>query len=53
MSELQKEETRIARLIVTGSISEEAYKQLRTERQEKKVNVQCKIDDLQFDARQY
>jgi hypothetical protein len=53
MSELQEEETRIARMMVTGSISEEAYKQLRAEWQEKKVNVQCKIDDLQFDARKY
>ena len=53
MSELQDEETRIARMMVTGSISEEAYKQLRAEWQEKKVNVQCKIDDLQFDARKY
>jgi hypothetical protein len=33
------------------SISQEAYKQFRSEWQEKKVNVQCKIDDLQFDAR--
>jgi DNA invertase Pin-like site-specific DNA recombinase len=52
-SELQEEEVRIARLMVTESVGEEAYKQLRSEWQEKKVNVQCKIDDLQIDVSQY
>lgn len=53
MSELLEEETRIARLMITRSISNAAYKQLRDEWQEKKINVQCKIDELRFDARHY
>jgi len=48
-SELREEETRLARLVITGNLTQDAYEQLRNEWQEKTINVQCKIDDLQVD----
>ena len=45
-SELQEEEARLGQLVITGQISEDAYAQLRAEWNEKKINVQRKIDEL-------
>jgi site-specific DNA recombinase len=53
LSELKEEESRLARLMITGNLTEDAYGQLRIEWQEKVVNVQCKIDELQLDLSHY
>ena len=50
---MQEEEARLGRLVITGQISEDAYAQLRAEWNEKKINVQRKIDELEFDATKY
>jgi len=51
--ELKEEEARLARLMITGNLTEEAYEQLRQEWQEKVVNMQCKIDELELDLSKY
>jgi hypothetical protein len=53
LSELKEEEARLARLMITGHLTEDALKQLRQEWQEKVVNVQCKINELELDLSQY
>jgi site-specific DNA recombinase len=52
-AELQEEEARLGRLVITGQISEDVYAQLRAEWNEKTINVQRKIDELEFDAARY
>ena len=39
--------------MITGNLTEEAYEQLRHEWQEKVVNVQCKIEELELDLSRY
>jgi len=51
--ELQEEETRLGRLVITGKISEDAYTQLRSEWSEKALNTQRKIEELEFNDSQY
>jgi hypothetical protein len=53
LTELQEEETRLGRLIITGQISDDAYARLRSEWSEKVFNIQRKIEELEFDASQY
>jgi len=53
LAELQEEETRLGRLVITGQIGEDAYARLRSEWNEKVMNVQRKIEELEFDASQY
>jgi len=53
LSELKEEEARLARLMITGNLTEDAYEQLRHEWQEKVINVQCKIGELELDLSQY
>lgn len=53
LSELKEEEARLARLMITGNLTEDAYEKLRHEWQEKVVNVQCKIGELELDLSQY
>jgi hypothetical protein len=52
-SELQEEEARLGRVVITGQINEDAYAQLRAEWNEKKIIVQRKIDELEFEATKY
>ena len=53
LAELQEEEIRLGRLVITGQISEDSYSQLRLEWNEKTINVQRKIEELEFDASRY
>ena len=53
LADLQEEETRLGRLVITGQICEDAYARLWSEWNEKVVNVLRKIEELEFDASQY
>jgi septation ring formation regulator EzrA len=50
---LKEEEANLGRLLITGKISEEAYDKLRSEWQEKTLNLSVKIEEMEFDARKY
>lgn len=53
LNALKDEEARLARLLITEKISEEAYNKLRLEWQEKVLNLQMKLEELKFDATLY
>jgi len=50
---LKVEETKLGRAFITGKISEEAYDELRSEWQEKILNLKWKIREMEFDARKH
>ncbi len=50
---LKEEKANLGRLLITGKISEEAYDKLRSEWQEKTLNLSVKIEEMEFDARKY
>jgi hypothetical protein len=50
---LEGEEARLARLFVSGNISEEVYIQLRQEWIEKTRNLKSMLKELEIDARRY
>lgn len=50
---LREEEARLGRLFISGKITEQTYDQLRTEWQEKSINLQVKIKELEFDASRF
>jgi len=50
---LKEEEDNLGRLLITGKISKEAYDKLRSEWQEKTLNLGVKIEEMEFDARKY
>jgi hypothetical protein len=52
LTELREEEALLARLAITGNLTQDAYEYLRQEWQEKVVNVQRKIDELELDLSQ-
>ena len=47
---LKEEETKFGRAFITGKISDEAYDELRSEWQEKILNLKWKIKEMEFDA---
>jgi DNA invertase Pin-like site-specific DNA recombinase len=47
---LKEEETKLGRAYITGKIGEEAYDNLRVEWQEKILNLQWRIQEMEFDA---
>jgi hypothetical protein len=53
MSVLREEEARLGRLLITGNMSEDTYNQLRSEWQEKVLNLQIKIEELEVDSTRY
>lgn len=50
---LEKEEARLVRLFMAGKVNEETYDHLRQEWQEKTLNIQNFVKELEFNARQY
>jgi len=50
---LKDEEANLGRLLITGKMSEETYDKLRIEWQEKILNLQVKIEEMEFDASSY
>jgi len=50
---LKEEEARLGRLIISGKITEETYDQLRSEWQEKMLNLHLQIEEMEVDVSQY
>ena len=50
---LKEEEARLARLVISGKITEETYDQLRSEWQEKMLNLHLRIEEMEVDVSQY
>ncbi len=50
---LKAEETKLGRAFITGKLSEEAYEELRSEWQEKILNLKWKIKEMEFDVSRY
>jgi len=50
---LKEEEARLGRLVISGKITEETYDQLRSEWQEKMLNLHLKIEEMEVDVSQY
>ena len=53
LSSLKEEEARLARLYISGKMSEQIYDQLRMEWQEKSINAHIKIKELEFDTSRF
>ncbi len=50
LSQLREEEAHLARLLITGKISEETFERLQGEWQEKRRNIQTEMADLEREA---
>jgi hypothetical protein len=50
LSQLREEEAHLARLLITGKISEETFERLQGEWQEKRHNIQIEMADLKREA---
>jgi len=50
---LKEEEANLGRLLITGNMSEETINKLRSEWQEKTLNLRTKIEEMEFDASKY
>lgn len=53
LASLKQEKARLWRLLITGNMSDEIYKQLRTEWQEKVRNIQLRIRELKHSSHQH